>query len=257
MGNLLLERLQGKPVLLGMQNFTGSSAIVEILGYAGFDWVSLDMEHSPAGFETIEHMARAANASGIVPLVRVAHNDAMLIMRALDRGVAGVIVPHVLSRMDLERALRAARYPPEGERGACSTARPCRYGLDSWVTYYQRANLEVMVVPLVEDKAGVESFDELLAVDGVDIYSIGLRDLAQSLGLPGSDFTNPRLRELAKEMNAKALDAGKALMAPVAPVLSLEYADVLTELGFKLLSYGVDESVFAKACASVVAHFRK
>lgn len=256
MSNALLKRLESKPVLLGMQCFTGTPAIVEILGYAGFDLVSLDMEHSPSGFEAIEQAARAANVSGIVPLVRVETNDPIQIMKALDRGVSGVIVPHVGSREDLERAVRACKYPPDGERGACSSVRATHYSLEPWVPYYRRANDEVIVVPLVEDRAGLEAFDELLAVKGVDVYWIGTRDLAQSLGLPGVDLNNERLRGLARELNAKAKDAGKVLMATVSPHLNLEYGETLMEMGFRILSYGSEQHFFAMKCAEVVAHFR-
>lgn len=251
------RRLAKDGPLLGMQCFTGSAGVVEILGYAGYDWVSLDMEHSPSDFARIEHLARAAQCAGITPLVRVADNAPLLIMKALDAGAAGVIVPHVSSRSDLERAVAATLYSPRGVRGACSTTRATGYGAEPLKDYVVRANDGVVVVPLVEDKEGIDAFDDLLRVEEVPVYWIGITDLAQSLGCPGADFRQPELASLAKSLNKRAADAGKLLMVPVAPLLTVDYAKYLVSLGFRLLSFGVDLSVFSRTVNSIAKDLRK
>jgi 2-keto-3-deoxy-L-rhamnonate aldolase RhmA len=110
MANGLLERLKKKRVILGMQCFTGSTALVEILGYSGFDWVSIDMEHTTLSFAEVENLIRAAQVSGMIAMVRVLDNEPHLIAKALDCGAAGVIVPHIQCADDVKRALKAARY---------------------------------------------------------------------------------------------------------------------------------------------------
>lgn len=172
------RRLAEKKTLLGMQCFTGSPAIVEMLGRAGYDWVSLDMEHTPWDFAHIEHLIRAANSSGICPLVRVAENNELFILRALDAGADGVIVPHVASKADLERAVAAALYPPHGTRGACGGIRATGYGIEKWRDYVSRVKDEVVVVPLIEDAAAIEAFDDLLGVENVPVYWLGITDLS-------------------------------------------------------------------------------
>lgn len=251
------SRLNKAGPLLGMQCFTGSPALVEILGHAGFDWVSLDMEHSPSDFAQIEHLARAANVSGITPLVRVAQNSPLLIMKALDAGAAGVIVPHISSRGDLERAVEATIYEPKGVRGACSSVRASRYGFERWASFVERSNAEVVVVPLIEDKAAIDAFDDLLKVDSVPVYWIGISDLGQSLGLPGADFQHPQLAALAKDLSKRAADAGKHLMATVAPTMTTDYAEYLISIGFRLISYGADLRLFGRTVADIAAKLRK
>ncbi|OGA49360.1 MAG: hypothetical protein A3G24_17495 [Betaproteobacteria bacterium RIFCSPLOWO2_12_FULL_62_13] len=250
------RRLAKDRVLLGMQCFTGSAGIVEILGYAGYDWVSLDMEHAPSDFAAIEHLTRAANCAGITPLVRVADNVPLLIMKALDAGAAGVIVPHVSSRSDLEQAVAATLYPPRGIRGACSATRATGYGAEPWKAYVTRANDGVVVVPLVEEKAAIDAFDDLLQVEEVPVYWIGITDLAQSLGYPGADFQQPELASLAKSLNQRAADAGKLLMATVSPRLTVDYAKYLVSVGFRLISFGADLGLFSRTVNEIATRLR-
>jgi 2-keto-3-deoxy-L-rhamnonate aldolase RhmA len=243
--------------LLGMQCFSGSPALVEIMGHAGLDWVSLDMEHSPWDFAQIEHLARAANASNISPLVRVADNDPILIMKALDAGTAGVIVPHVNCRADLERAVASTLHPPYGVRGVCSTVRATKYGSDFGEEFFERVRREVVVVPLIEEKAGIEAFDDLLAVENVPVYWIGISDLAASLGIPGADFHHPQLAEIARGLVQRSKAANKDLMCTVAPRMNIEYAKYLMDLGFRLISYGVDLSFFSRSLRDLAAILRQ
>ena len=258
MANQLLERVRAKKTILGMQCFTGSAALVEIMGYSGFDWVSIDMEHTSISFADVEHLTRAAQVSGLIPLVRVMHNDPMLIMKSLDAGAAGVIVPHVKCAADMKKALAAARFHPDGERGKCGQVRGSRYGADgvAWKDYWPKANADVIIVPLVEEKEGIENLDEILAVDGVDVLWIGIGDLAQSYGVPGADFTKDPLLSVAKEVIVKANAAGKVVLAPSSPVHTLEYCRGLLDLGFKGISFGTDTSVFRNVCRDVMSFVR-
>ena len=250
------RRLAKDGILLGMQCFTGSPGIVEILGYAGYDWVSLDMEHATNDFAQIEHLTRAANCAGITPLVRVADNAPLPIMKALDAGAAGVIVPHVSSRSDLERAIAATLYPPRGIRGACTATRASGYGAEPWKDFVARANEGVVVVPLVEDKEAIDAFDDLLQMKEVPVYWIGITDLAQSLGCPGADFRQPELASIAKSLNQRAAAAGKLLMATVSPPLTVDYAKYLVSIGFRLISFGADLGTFSRTVNNIAKELR-
>jgi 2-keto-3-deoxy-L-rhamnonate aldolase RhmA len=252
----LKSRLQEQPLSIGIQCFSGSPVLVEILGVAGFDWVSLDMEHSPTGLETIEHLARAAKAGGTVPLVRVAENNPVEIMRALDRGVEGVIVPHIKTVDDLEAAVAATRYPPHGNRGTCTSTRASAWGL-RWTEYVEKVRTDTVLVSLIEDPEALDVFGDLLKVEGADIFWLGTRDLSQSMGLQDADLYHPQLAELARDLNQRADAAGKLTMATVGPLLSIEYAEYLHRLGFRLLSYGTDVKNFAKLASSIVRGLRK
>ena len=256
--NMEFRKKLAKPgPLLGMQCFSGSPALVEILGHAGFEWVSLDMEHTPWDFAQIEHLARAANASGISPLVRVADNNPILIMKALDAGTDGVIVPHINNRVDLERAISATVHPPHGVRGVCSTVRATSYSFDYGKDFFEKVRRDVVVVPLVEEKEAIDGFDDLLAVENVPVYWIGISDLAASMGIAGADFHNPELAAIARSLAKRARAAGKDLMCTVAPRMSPDYAKYLMDLGFRLVSYGVDLSFFARSLKDLTADLRQ
>jgi 2-keto-3-deoxy-L-rhamnonate aldolase RhmA len=254
MANQLLERARHKK-LVGMQCFTGSPALVEIMGYSGFDWVSIDMEHTSISFGEVEHLTRAAQCAGTIPLVRVMDNDPRLIMRSLDAGAAGVIIPHVQSAAGVQAALAAARFYPEGERGKCGLVRGAKYGADgvAWKDYWRKANQNVIVMPLIEDKTGIENLDEILAVEGIDVFWLGAGDLAQSYGVPGADLTKDPLRSVAKDLIAKSKAAGKLMLGPSSPVNTVEYCRGLLDMGFGGISFGTDISVFRGVCADIMS----
>lgn len=255
MANALVERLKTKKVIMGMQCFTGSTALVEILGYSGFDWVSIDMEHTTLNFTDVENLVRAAQVSGMVPMVRVADNEPLLIMKALDCGAAGVIVPHIQTADDVKRALNSAQYFPDGERGKCGQVRSFHYGADgvAWKDHWKKANDSVIVMPLVEEKAGIENLDEILAVDGVDVFWVGIGDLAQSYNVPGADLTHPALKTVATEVAQKARAKGKVMLAPSSPVHTLDYCRALIDMGYHGISFGTDTSVFRNTCRDILS----
>lgn len=253
----LRDRIAEKGCVIGMQNFTGSPALVEVVGAVGFDFVSLDMEHTASSYREIEEMARAADLQGMVSVVRVSSNDPVKILKALDRGVDGILVPHIVRAADLRGAVDAALYPPQGSRGACSTVRASTYSAMGWQEYYTEANSSVTVIPLLEDADAIEHLEELFAVEGVDVYLIGVRDLAQTLGVAGADYRTDPLRSIGQDAIERANQAGKKIIVPVAPLLTPEYAAYLLELGFHGLSYGTDLSVFTSCCRNLLGSFEK
>ncbi|PTX64685.1 4-hydroxy-2-oxoheptanedioate aldolase [Melghirimyces profundicolus] len=156
---------------------------VEMIACAGYDFVIVDTEHASVNPETLENMIRAAEARDLPALVRVPNPSAGPILRALDAGARGVVVPHVRCRRDAEAALQAARYFPEGMR-SLNGGRVPGFGRLDLEEYLRPANREVMVVPMIEDREGVDRIDEILSVDGVDMVLEGAADLSQSLGIP-------------------------------------------------------------------------
>lgn len=173
---------ESKPVF-GMLNSIPSPLVVEMIGYAGYDFVILDMEHVGVNPETLENMIRAAECAGITPLVRVPSAAPDCIMRVLDCGAQGVVVPHVRNRSDAEQAVAAARYFPLGQRGITG-GRTTGFGAIDLPTYFERANREIMVVAMIEDQDGVNNIEEIVAVPGIDMVLEGAIDLSQSFGKP-------------------------------------------------------------------------
>ena len=253
----LLQKLHAGKIVIGMQNFSGNEAMVEILGYCGFDFVQIDMEHSPATFETVGKLIRAADSAGIIPLVRVLTNNPYDIMKSLDLGAAGVRIPHIDTKEQALKAVQSAKYPPDGFRGCCNSVRSTKYGAEDWNINWRRSNQNNLIIPLIESVEGVENFDGILEVDGIDIISIGSRDLAQSFNLPEADFTHPDIKKEVLKLADKAKKKGKFLMTTASPRYDVEYLRELYELGFRAFSFGTDLRMFTKFCTGLITDIRK
>lgn len=178
-----LARLLSGPGAVGLFCSVPAPGIVDMVGHAGFDFVILDTEHALVGDSELAALLRAAEAVGIDALVRVPEGDRGAILRALDAGAAGIVVPHVRCRADVDAAVRAARYFPDGMR-SLGGGRASGYGVGDPVEAIRRANAEVVVAVLIEDREGVEAIDGILTGGGVNVVLPGPGDLSQSYGVP-------------------------------------------------------------------------
>jgi 4-hydroxy-2-oxoheptanedioate aldolase len=165
-------------------------ALVELVGHTGFDLVVIDTEHGSADDTELEHHLRAADSAGVPALVRVGGNDPLSILRALDGGAAGVIVPHVRDPGGAQAAVRAAHYPPTGSRGLALSTRAGRHGTVPLQEHLAHAAATTIVVAQVEDKEAVPHSARIAATPGLNAVWIGPNDLSLSLGLPGR-LTHP------------------------------------------------------------------
>ena len=223
MKNLMKDKIaRGEPAL-GASIMFPSPQIVEMLAYAGFDWVLIDCEHGSIGLADVEVMAMAADASGITAIARPRSNDAADIQSVMDRGVKGVQVPHINTRADAERAVVAVKFGPGSARGLAAGTRPDRWGLGARMPdFAAQANAASLVCVQIEHEAAVRNIDEILTVDGIDVFFIGPSDLSQSMGFPG----NPKAPPVAKAIDetlAKIRAAGKV---PGMPATAENVAEV-------------------------------
>jgi 2-keto-3-deoxy-L-rhamnonate aldolase RhmA len=178
MKNTLKAKLTKGEAVIGTFVGIGHPDISEWLSRQGFDFLLLDGEHSPMGFETLQQMMQSMNGSGCVPIVRPQWNDPVIIKRVLDIGAYGVIIPWVNTREEAENAVRACKYPPLGIRGYG----PRRAGmLDP--NYYATANDQVLVVVQIETDTALKNLDEILSVPGIDACFVGPMDLSSNMGL--------------------------------------------------------------------------
>jgi 4-hydroxy-2-oxoheptanedioate aldolase len=206
----LKAKLKTKQRLLGTFVQIPSPAIVELAGYAGFDFVIIDFEHGPLGIETATNMVRAADASNTSPVIRVAKNDPFLIGQALDIGAEGVMVPQITDYDAAVQAVRSTRYGPEGIRGTCPCVRSAKYaGTDA--SYFRRANEEVVTILLLEGKEAVDNISKLVTIPNIDVLMMGAWDLSSSLGIPGqvdSPLVLDKMAVIMKEASARGVDLG-------------------------------------------------
>lgn len=246
MENRIRDALARGETVTGMLLFSASPMVVELMAAAGVDFVIIDMEHSALDLERCAHLVRAADASGIVPFVRVPEVDPALIKKLLNLGTMGIAVPHA-NRANCEAALKAVKYAPEGERGACPVVRAAGYGPRDWSTYAGAANRAVMVIPLIEDRAAIEGFDDLAAIPGIEVFFVGPTDLGIALGVPGATFTDPVLGAALERVVTAARRTGKYVMTTVGNHLDPEYARTVARRGVQLIVLGTDGQLFLDA----------
>lgn len=241
--NTLRKALAEGRVLCGVAVMSRSPIIVEMLGYTGFDFLFIDTEHVPIGSDlTLENLIRAAEASNIVPIVRVKENREHYIRGALESGAQGVVIPHVVTKEDAEHAVKCARFPLRGIRGADPTVRSARYrtGDFNWDAYLATSNEQIMVIPLLEDKAFLSNLDDILSVEGIDALCFGPTDYALSLGLNLMyDFNHPKIMEAFEAVVAAANRKNLPVLSAVSPP-TVEQSNKLRDMNVKMQLWGTD-----------------
>jgi 4-hydroxy-2-oxoheptanedioate aldolase len=218
-----------------------TSLTAELGAAAGYDYVCIDLQHGLSDERTMVSMLQATVAAGSTPLVRVAWNEPGLIMRALDLGAAGVIVPLVGSRAEATRAVQACRYPPEGTR----SYGPSRAELVIGSSIPAELAAEALCFVMVETRDGLDQVDDIAATPGLDGIYIGPSDLSLALGLvprvggPALEEAIERVRDAA---HARGLIAG--VHCP-----NGEAARARAAQGFELITVAVDSSLFKATVA--------
>ena len=230
MNNRVKDKIQAGELALGTYVSFTDPQIVEIIGLAGFDAAFIDMEHTAFDLPLIQQMIVAADLVGITPMVRVPDNDAKLILRLLDMGAQGIIIPHVNGVEGAKEAVAAVRYPPLGERGGAGGTRAARFGTVSWDDHVIASNRNILLSVMTEDEKALNEVEEIAALDGVDLVAIGPTDLSQAIGASGP--SDPRLMNKVREIADTVKSVGKAkLQIPIGhAALPLGPRDLL-ELG--------------------------
>ena len=181
----------------------------EVMARQGFDALCVDMQHGTTDMSDVWPMLQAISQTETVPVVRVPWNDPATIMKALDLGAYGIIVPLINTADDAAKAVAACRYPPVGMRSS-GPVRAVHYGGSD---YLAKANDEIVVMAMIETKEGLANLDAICATKGLDAVYIGPADLSFALGLPpGPDKTDPvhlstcdRIRDTAHKHGIKAV----------------------------------------------------
>lgn len=246
------DALRMRKTLLGGWLQIGHPGIAEIFGRAGFDWVCADMEHGDTD-GSLPDILRALGRYRSVPLARVEENNTLKIRRALDLGAQGVIVPLVNTREEAEKAVAAAKYPPEGIRGFAF----CR--ANEWGSDFDRsvatANADIAVIVMIESKAAVENIDEILQVKGVDGVFIGPYDMSGSYGVIGQT-EHPLIQDACKKVTDACARAGKSAGLHIV-LPSKEKIEKAQKDGFTFIALGMDTVFLAEGAQKSIEYFNK
>lgn len=214
----------------------GHPAVAEIMAKSGFDWVTIDLEHSVIDLFDAENLIRTIDLSGSIPLVRLPSNDNVMIKRMLDAGCGGIIIPQINTADDLRLAIESAHYPIKGTRGA-GLARAQGYG-DNFNKYKQFVDAGVFIVAQIEHIDAVKNLNSILEVDGLDAIIIGPYDLSASMGKAG-DLDNADVqsaaRTILREASERNISCGIHIIEP-----NIEELATRKKQGFTFVAYSLD-----------------
>jgi 2-keto-3-deoxy-L-rhamnonate aldolase RhmA len=251
--NNVKEMLARNEVVASMTvRLVRSVEIARIAKTAGFDTLYVDVEHSSFSLETTSQICIAALEAGIAPFVRVP--GVADIQRVLDGGALGVIVPHVGSAADARAAVKAAKFPPLGERSAAGPLPHLHYHAFPAAEANAALDAATMVIVQFESAEALAKADEIVAVEGVDMVLIGTNDLLADWGIPG-EYEHPRVREAYEKTIAACRRHGKHVGVgglATRPKLAAEFV----RMGARYVSTGTDLGFLLAACGAKAKEVR-
>jgi 4-hydroxy-2-oxoheptanedioate aldolase len=196
------------PPLLGSWVMSGSPTVAEAMACCGFDFLVVDMEHSPIDIAEAVSMLRAVAGTSTESIVRLAWNDQVLVKRVLDAGARSLMFPFVQTAQEARAAVSYTRYPPRGVRGVAAIHRASRFGRAK--DYFKSADEEIAVIIQLETPAAIERLGEIAAVPGVDSLFLGPGDLSAAMGHIG-DVANSEVQSMIARAATLAHAAGKPI----------------------------------------------
>ncbi len=232
----LKGKLKKNELTLGSWLTIPHQAVVEILGTAGFEWLVIDMEHSPISISDALNLIGHIQGNGMQALVRVSKNEEVIIKQVLDAGADGVIIPMIKNKEEAKKAVSFVKYPPVGNRGV-GLNRAQRYGTN-FESYKKWVNDSVVVIPQIEHIDAVNNLESILNVEGVDGIIVGPYDLSASMGYPG-DYN----REDVKKALLKVDEITKRNNMPLGfHVIESDFQNTLNKIrkGYTFLAFSID-----------------
>ena len=253
MKNAYREKLlRGEPTV-GCFMEIGSATAAECLALAGFDYLIIDTEHGPFHPQTALEYIRCAKLYGTTPLVRVQEISRPAILKALDAGAMGLIIPSLSTVAEAEEVVRYGKYLPLGERGVAASGGTAfwqeDYAQHGLPAYFETSNRETLLFPQCETLGCLEHLEEIAALPGIDGIFVGPFDLSTAMGMPG-EFDRPEFQETLRHIQAVCRAAGKPSMIFAG---SVEAARVDFAMGYDSVAYSMDASLLIEACRGVRA----
>ena len=213
----------------------------EVMAHIGFDWLCIDMQHGVIDYSQAVGMLQAISTTDVIPVVRVPWNEPSIIMKMLDAGAWGVIVPLITTRADAEAAVAACRYPPLGIR----SYGPIRASVYAGPDYTGGANEAVLCVVMIETRQALENLDDIMGVPGVDACYIGPADLSLALGLPPRSDSDEPVHVAAV---ARILEAARRHgVVPGIHTAGPAFAARCIEQGFQMVTLTSDVTCLGRA----------
>ncbi|PKB67586.1 MAG: hypothetical protein BZY81_04310 [SAR202 cluster bacterium Io17-Chloro-G4] len=200
--NVAKEKLRKNQVVTTISGVQDAD-VIDFLGPMGFDAAWIECEHGPVDWDALGNMTRSCDLWGMTSITRVSANEPWLITRTLDRGSMGIVVPHVNSREAAEQAMQSSKYAPLGYRGMFGGRQS--FGVPD---YFHKANDQTMVIVLLEEVEALKNLDDILKVDGIDVFFVAPSDLAQTMGHIG-DAGHPEVQAAIDDAISRIVGGGR------------------------------------------------
>lgn len=248
--NRFKARLRAGEQQIGLWCTIPDPSVVEALAGAGFDWITLDTEHSAVEASAMLPLLQAVAPYPTAAVVRPVVNDTALIKRHLDQGAQTLLLPMIQSRAEAEAAVAATRYAPEGVRGMAGTIRAARYGRVT--DYARRASQEICLLLQVETQTALDNLEAIATTPGVDGIFIGPADLAASLGYPGqSGHPAVRAAVLAAVTRLRGLGVPSGILTT-----DPDFLRAVMAAGTTFTAVGIDMQILVAGADRLATAFR-
>ncbi len=252
--NNLKARMEGGQKAIGTFIELGGELAIECLAYTGLDFFIIDQEHGPFDISETMGFLRAAEKSNITPLVRVKDISRPSILKNLDIGAKGLIVPNVESLDQVKDLIEWAKYTPMGKRGYF-LARPSGYGNEDYAkdmnNYFKVSNQETLLIPQCETLGALNKIEEIVALEGVDGIFIGPFDLSIAMGMPAKFMENEFKSAINRVLKACKDNNKFCFIFTTDQKTGQDYLN----LGFDAVAVGTDASYYIKAFKDLVKSF--
>lgn len=248
-------RMRAGETFLGLGvRLARSTEVVQVARACGFDWLFIDMEHCSIDADAAAQMAVAAQAAGLLGLVRVPGHEPTIASRLLDNGAGGIIVPHVDRPEEIRPVVERCKFAPVGRRSMGGALPQLDYRSMPAEEHMRRTNENTLLVAMIESPEAVENAAAIAAMDGVDMLLVGSNDLAMEMGMPG-DLANPRMEQAYRQVIGAAGRSGK--LAGLGGIYAPELLERYLPLGFRLVLAGSDMSFVLSGGRERVAQARR
>ena len=256
MGNLLKEKIKNKEKVLGTFFELGSMSVIECLGQTGLDFVIIDNEHGPFETESTMNYIRACDNVGLTPLVRVREVSRPAILKPLDIGAKGLIVPCIETIEQAKKVVEYGKFSPIGKRGFCPSRK------DYWGYSHPQGqpidigmkheNEETLLILQCETVGCLENIEAIVSMDGVDGIFIGPFDLSISMGIPGQ-FDNPEFLKAVDKILSTCKKYNK-----ISSVFTVRFDDIdkYYKQGFDIVTYSLDANILVDGFKNIVSNIK-
>ena len=255
--NKIREAIARKGNAIGTFLGISTPSIVEAVSDSGLDYVIIDTEHGTYDISAVSDMIRAADLSGLCPVVRISDPTHQEIQHAVDNGAEGIIVPCLRNLDDFYKIVEQGKFAPIGNRGFIK-GRGSRFGIEDWASgsleaYMENSNEKVLLLPQCETMEALEHIEEIVAIEGIDGIFVGPFDLSISMGIPGQ-FNHPQFCNAMDRILSACKKAGKICMTFTS---TAEEARTYIEQGYDAVANSLDSIIFAQAVKDMVERITK